>query len=184
MGQPQDTIDLGDLTLRRWVPEHDLDSLVQLIDESIDHLRPWMPWTAEHSREATAAYLAHAEESWRAGTGFHYALVAGGRLVGNCSVFIRDPEGGYDPAGREIGYWLHPAATGRGYVTRATEALAAVGLAQPGVEYVEICTDSANARSAAVPQRLGFVEHHRREVEPQTEFESGVDILWRFTPST
>ncbi|AUG75273.1 acetyltransferase [Kitasatospora sp. MMS16-BH015] len=177
---PPDLVDLGDLTLRRWVPERDLDSLIELIDGSLEHLRPWMPWVEQHSREATIAYLDRAETGWREGTAFNYAVVAGGRLIGNSSFFRRAPED--DPAGLEVGYWLHPAATGHGYMTRAARALTELALARPGVRYTTIVTDEANTRSGAVARRLGYVVHERNPVEPTTSGEIGIDLVWRYTP--
>ncbi|WP_441247733.1 GNAT family N-acetyltransferase [Kitasatospora sp. McL0602] len=179
MERPLHVIDLGDLTLRRWEPEQDLDELVRVIDESVEHLRPFMPWAAEHSREATAEYLAGTVTGWASGEAHNYAIVSGGRVVGNSSFFRRDPAD--DPARREIGYWLHPAATGRGLATRAAEGLVREAFALPGVTYVEIVHDEANTASGAVPRRLGFTEHRRRACEPAAPGESGTDVIWRLT---
>ncbi|HEY2672903.1 MAG TPA: GrpB family protein [Rugosimonospora sp.] len=52
---------------------------------------------------------------------------------------------------------LHPHHTGRGIATRAAAALTAVAF-RIGAERVEILTDVANMRGAAIPRRLGFVE--------------------------
>ncbi|WP_019229166.1 GNAT family N-acetyltransferase, partial [Sedimentibacter sp. B4] len=60
------------------------------------------------------------------------------------------------PDGLEIGYWLDAAHTGVGLATEAVGGLTAVALALPEVERVEIHTDEGNARSAAVPRRLGY----------------------------
>lgn len=175
MEQQTHTIRLGDLTLRRWRPEEDLDELVEVIDESLEHLRPWMPWVAEHSRRATAEHLARCERSWLDGEACNYAITTGGRIVGTCAFFRRS-----EPQGREIGYWLHPAATGRGFVTRAAGALVEQAFTVPEVAYVEIVHDIANLASGAVPRRLGFTEHRRRPAEQAlTPGEAGTDVIWR-----
>ncbi|GAA2146576.1 GNAT family N-acetyltransferase [Kitasatospora kazusensis] len=178
MEQPPDTIALEDLTLRRWVPGQDLDEFFQVIEESLDHLRPWMPWVAHHSRQSTAEYLERAEANWLAGEAYSYALVSDGRVVGNCAFFLRDADA--DPAGREIGYWLHPAATGRGFVVRAAAALVEQAFALPGIGHLEIVHDAANLASAAVPRRLGFTERLRRPAQQELACgESGTDVIWR-----
>ncbi len=42
---PDKVIELGAVTLRRY-RDDDLDDLVRAVDESEDHLRPWLPWVA------------------------------------------------------------------------------------------------------------------------------------------
>jgi RimJ/RimL family protein N-acetyltransferase len=79
------------------------------------------------------------------------AITCRGAVVGNCSMF-----GDADSSGREIGYWLHPAATGRGLATLAATVLTVQAFTLPDVAYVEIIHDVANAASGAVAQRAGF----------------------------
>jgi hypothetical protein len=45
--------------LRRY-RDDDLDDLVRAVTESEDHLRPWLPWAAGHSRASEAEFLAQA----------------------------------------------------------------------------------------------------------------------------
>ncbi|MFJ6349457.1 GNAT family N-acetyltransferase [Streptomyces sp. NPDC092046] len=144
-----------DLVLRPFDPGADLDTWVRVIDESLEHLRPWMPWAAEHSRDRTAGFLAGRAELWEAGEEFSYAVAVDGRLVGTCGLFRHEdtPEGAY-----EIGYWLHPAATGRGIATRAAAAMVQEGFRLPGVDELLILHDAANHSSGAVAARLGFTE--------------------------
>jgi hypothetical protein len=48
---------------------------------------------------------------------------------------------------------------------------------------VEIVTDVANTRSAAIPKRLGFTVVDRRPPqEPITSGEDGLDVVWRLAP--
>ncbi|RKT20056.1 RimJ/RimL family protein N-acetyltransferase [Streptomyces sp. 1114.5] len=175
---PQSVIVLDGLTLRRFAGEADLPELFAVIDESLEHLRPWMPWVAEHSRATTAEYLATRSEQWENGRDHAYAIVLDGAIVGACGLYRR--EGSPDDV-REIGYWLRPSATGRGLVTRATAALVDQAFRLPGVEFVEIVHDAANHASGAVPARLGFTEHLRRPREVAAPAESGEELVWRLT---
>ncbi|GGV44057.1 N-acetyltransferase [Kitasatospora herbaricolor] len=178
MNLPQPVIELDELTLRRFDGEADLPELFQVIEESLEHLRPWMPWIAEHSRASTAEFLARRAERWASGQDYTYAIVLDGAIVGACGLFRRDdtPE-----TGREIGYWLHPAATGRGAATRATRALVEQAFRLPGVDYVEVVHDTGNHASGAVPARLGFTEHLRRPAERLAPADTGEDRIWRIT---
>lgn len=179
MNLPEPVIDLdGGLTLRAFRGQADFPELFRVIEESLEHLRPFMPWVAGHSPEHTAAFLARREDQWENHANHVYAIVQDGAIVGACSLYRR--EGAPDES-REIGYWLHPAATGRGIATRAARALVDQAFRLPGVEYVEVCHDPANLASGAVPARLGFTEHRRRPAERLAPAETGVDLVWRLT---
>jgi RimJ/RimL family protein N-acetyltransferase len=57
----------------------------------------------------------------------------------------------------EIGYWLRTGCGGAGLVTEATALVAAFAFEALHAQRVRIRCDVANARSAAVARRLGFV---------------------------
>ncbi|GAA4832084.1 GNAT family N-acetyltransferase [Kitasatospora terrestris] len=177
MDLPQPVIDLDDLTLRRF-DEADLPEFTRVVDESLEHLRPWMGWVPEHTPERTAQFLAGRAERWESGQAYSYAIVLDGAIVGAIELFRAEGE---PECAREIGYWLHPAATGRGLVTRAARAVVGQAFRLPGVEWVEIVHDPANLASGAVPARLGFTEHLRRPSERRAPAESGEDQVWRLT---
>jgi RimJ/RimL family protein N-acetyltransferase len=167
----------GEVTLRRW-RESDATALHQVVQESLEHLRPWMAWVADgYSMTDATNFLAATEDEWARGIGFNYAIFASGRLAGAASLMAR-----IGPGGLEIGYWLHPAHVGRGVATM-TASLLVTEAFRAGADRVEIVTDVANFRSAAIPKRLGFTEVTRRPPqEPVTPGEDGLDIVWRLTP--
>ncbi|MFD8209796.1 GNAT family N-acetyltransferase [Streptomyces sp. NPDC059695] len=174
---PDARIDLADgLTLRAYEGEADLPEYVRVVDESVEHLRPWMPWVAEHGPETAAAYLTGRAELWARGEQYSYAIVLDGAMVGSCGLHRLDdtPDGTI-----EIGYWLHPSATGRGLATRAARALVEQAFRLPGVTAVEIVHDVAHHASAAVPSRLGFDGGLRRAHAPTAPAETGEDRVWR-----
>ncbi|MBB2913007.1 RimJ/RimL family protein N-acetyltransferase [Streptosporangium becharense] len=174
--RPRPVIDLGEVVLRRWRPE-DFETLFRLIEESLDHLRMWLPWAAGHSSQTTADTLARHELRWEQGEAYNYAIVHRGTVVGSCSLF-----GGAEPGGWEVGYWLHPAATGHGLATVAVTALTEQAFALPQVAYVEIVHDAANAASGAVARRAGFHEVGRRTPQPPpAPGDDGVDVVWRLS---
>ncbi|MEV7566238.1 GNAT family N-acetyltransferase [Streptomyces tanashiensis] len=177
--RPEPRIELdGGLTLRAFEGEADLPEFFRVVDESVEHLRPWMPWVAEHSRESTADFLAGRAELWESGDAYSYAIVLDGAVVGSCGLHRLDdtPDGTV-----EIGYWLHPAVTGRGLATRAARALVEQAFLLPGVTGVEIVHDAGNHASAAVPSRLGFTDRLRRPHEATAPGETGEERVWRLT---
>jgi RimJ/RimL family protein N-acetyltransferase len=57
----------------------------------------------------------------------------------------------------EIGYWVRTKYARQGYITEAVAAITELAFRVLRAERVFIRMDSRNTRSAAVPQRLGFV---------------------------
>ena len=167
----------GEVTLRR-VRETDADALYHAVLESLEHLRPWMAWVANgYTRADATEFVTGCQDDWATGSAYNYAIFVQGRFAGVASLMDRIGRGGL-----EIGYWLHPSYVGRGAATR-TASLLATEAFRTGANRVEIVTDVANVRSAAIPRRLGFVEVARRSPqEPVTSGEEGLDIIWRLVP--
>ncbi|MFG2909089.1 GNAT family N-acetyltransferase [Kitasatospora sp. NPDC048286] len=175
MVRPRDVIDCGAFALRRWQGQRDFTAAFTLIEESLDHLRPWESWVAGHDEEHTRALLARCDTWWVSGEVYTYAIAEDGTPVGMCQTVRAD-----EPGVRRVGYWLHPAATGRGLATRAVAALAEEMFTLPDVAYLEVVHDRANTASAAVPRRLGFTELRQEPAAlPVAPAGSGTAVVWR-----
>jgi RimJ/RimL family protein N-acetyltransferase len=160
ISRPPETIASAGLVLTRLAAS-DVPALVVAVNESLDHLRPWMAWAAEPATaETMAAFVADAEESWRLGIGFHYAVRRPGspELVAGAGLRVRQGHGVL-----EIGYWVHVEHLRQGIATALAASLTGAALELPTADRVEIRCDAGNTRSAAVPEKLGFrfegVEH-------------------------
>ena len=177
MESPPERLTTGPVELRRW-RSADADLCLRLVTESLDHLRPWMPWaTSDYDLAAAQSYLQRCEDDWAAGIAFQYLIVAG-EAAGSAGLMAR-----IDPGGLEIGYWVHPAHTGRGVATAATAALTEAALALPGIDHVEIYHDRLNIASERVPAKLGYTHVDTR---PEARFDrapadSGITKVWRIT---
>jgi RimJ/RimL family protein N-acetyltransferase len=90
----------------------------------------------------------------KVGDGLNLAAVTadGGELVGDMSLMWRSEEHRMG----EVGYLLHPAATGRGYATEAARALLRIGFEELGWHRIIGRIDARNAASARVLERLGM----------------------------
>ena len=97
-----------ELILRPWT-EADAPALTQAIAESVEHLRPWMPWAAAEpiDLERRRAWI----RETAAGPDRVYGLWLDGRIVGGGGLHRRIRH-----AGLEIGYWVHAAFLRRGIV--------------------------------------------------------------------
>jgi RimJ/RimL family protein N-acetyltransferase len=174
-------IELTDAVLRPFRVA-DADSLARSVRESLEHLKPWMPWADNGSGdvEFQRRRLHTVADQWKRGEEYQYGLFDAdeSRVLGSFGLMTRRGRGTL-----EIGYWVHVDATGRGHATRAAAALTDVALAERGVQKVLIYTDEANVRSAAIPQRLGFDLLRIEEVVKSAPCETGRMQVWlRTTP--
>ncbi|HTZ92822.1 MAG TPA: GNAT family N-acetyltransferase [Streptosporangiaceae bacterium] len=163
--------------LRRWRAT-DAELVCRLVSESLEHLRPWMPWaTSDYGLAEADGYVRRCETDWAAGAAFNYLILAGGQAAGSAGLMARIGDGGL-----EIGYWVHPAFTGRGVATSAAAALTDAALAMSDVDHVEIHHDALNLASERVPAKLGFTRvgttTARFDLAPG---DSGTTVIWRIT---
>ncbi len=171
--RPDEVIENGDVTLRRY-REDDVGALLSAVTESLNHLRPWMPWAANYSRESAEEFVASSNQSWDDGTVYNYAITTGGALAGGVGLMAR-----IGPGGLEIGYWVHQAYTRRGLATAAAAALVEQAFRLPGVERVEIVHDELNVASGGVPRKLGFTQVGRHAIDPPPAAGTGIGVVWR-----
>jgi ribosomal-protein-serine acetyltransferase len=177
--QPPEVMDAEMVTLRAWRPD-DVDAMARAVAESVEHLRPWMPWVAAEPmpRDDRAALITELRRQRDAGETFVYGMfaVATGEPVGGTGLHAR-----IGPGGLEIGYWVHPAWTGRGIATATTRVLTTLAFELAGIERVEVHHDKANVASPRIPEKLGYtlVAQVPRSVEAPGEV--GIECQWRMT---
>lgn len=166
----------GPVVLRPWEVD-DLDGMTRAVGESVEHLRPWMPWAAAEplSTSYRRALIETFEHQRQAGEGFVYGMFHDDEPVGGTGLHPRIAEG------LEIGYWVHPGWTGRGFATAASQALTDAAFAEAGVRCVEIHHDKANTISGRVPATLGFELVAEVADEPKAPGEIGIECQWRVT---
>lgn len=142
----------GGLALRLHETRHAAE-LYDLVDRNREHLAPWFPWVeTTRGLEDSRAFIERGLRRFAAGNGFEAGLVEDGQLVGCLGLhYVARPEDA-----TEVGYWLARDAQGRGLMRRAIAGLLHHLFEDLGLNRVEIRCDPANARSRAVPERLGF----------------------------
>ena len=128
----------------------------EAVHESIEELKPWMPWAQrlpsieESEIEIRKSRLKFLERSDLRLLFFHKES---GRLIG-CSGLHRIH---WQARRFEIGYWVRTSESGRGYVTEAAAGITQFAAEELHAQRVEIRCDAKNARSRAVAERLGFI---------------------------
>jgi ribosomal-protein-serine acetyltransferase len=152
----------GGATLRLF-EEADADELFALTDRNRAHLEPWMPWIpATRSPEDTLAFIRLTRRQVADNDGLQVAILRDGTIAGVAGYHRVD----WANRATSIGYWLSADAQGRGTMTEAVRALVDHAFVEWGLERVEIQAAVDNARSRAIPERLGFREEGvRRHAE-------------------
>jgi len=132
-------------------------------------------YAALMSRAAENAEPPRIFEPWRASPTLSWGIVEArsGEILGGCGLHHRAGPGVLD-----IGYWLRPEATGRGYVTATAGVLTSVAFDTMGAQLVRITCAEDNIRSAAVPRRLGFTLEETLLRAPEAPGESGRLMIW------
>ena len=177
---PPTRIKLGDDLVIRLCRVSDAGPVSRAVRESLEHLKPWMPWANEEStREAFQRQrLRGARHKAAIGDEWQYALFPKGEasVYGAFGLMARKW-----PATIEIGYWVHVDQIGRGFAKRASRALTNAALALDGITTVCIRCDEANVRSAAVPRALGFTLARTETRTPEAPAETGQLMTWERT---
>ena len=149
-----DSFETERLTIRSPMPG-DGAELQAAVAESIDDLRPWMPWAdrvptvegyEEQARRGYARFLTR-EDLW-----LLLFLKGTHTLVGGSGLHRMD----WDVPRFEIGYWVRRRFAGQGYITEAVRGVTCFAFETLGAHRVEIRCDARNEHSRRVAERTGF----------------------------
>jgi len=130
--------------------------LKKSIDESIDHLLPWLPW-AKNEPETIQTKIERLRKyrgEFDLGIDFTFGIFLKDEkaLIGSTGLHTRVGENA-----REIGYWIHANYTKKGYATETVKALTKVGFEIENLDRIETRCDPENVISQCIPQKLGYI---------------------------
>lgn len=140
--------------------QSDAQALFEAVNESREHIRPWLPFANAHQTiEESRDWIIHQQAKILLREDMNFSLwdKGGEHFVGGIGLHPHN----WDIRYFEIGYWLRVSATGQGYTTAAVKLLTEYLFTQLQANRIEIRCDAQNTRSAAVAQRLGFVQEGR-----------------------
>jgi RimJ/RimL family protein N-acetyltransferase len=139
----------GVVTLRPW-RSTDAQAVFEACQDP--DIARFIPIPQPYTFEDGTWFVTHAAEDSIAGPSAHYAIVdpSTDELLGSISR--------HGPNGHRamVGYWLTPAARGRGVATRAVRLIVDWTFEATDVIRLELYTDVANERSGRVAIRAGF----------------------------
>lgn len=134
----------------------DAPALWEAVDESRDHLSPWLPWVNSYtSVDDTRITIARMQAHWLLREDLPLGVfdLANGALLGGSGLHRIN----WTIRTFEIGYWLRRSAEGHGYMAEAVQLLTRMAFDTLAANRVEIRMDARNARSEQIPKRLGFI---------------------------
>ena len=143
------------LVIRCYNPKDAL-YLQKAVQESVEHLRPWMPWVKDEPEELKVKIerLRLFRADFDLSKNYIYGVFDPNEteLVGGTSLHPRVGSNAF-----EIGYWTHVNHVNKGYATEISAALTKVAFEIEHVNRVEIHCDPKNIISATIPKKLGYV---------------------------
>lgn len=165
------------VVLRRWLPS-DAVALATAVTESLEHLRPWMPWIAQEpmSVEQRIRLMGDWDRDWAAGGDTVMGAFVDDRVVGGAGLHRR-----IGPDGLEVGYWIHTRFTRRGLATLVSALLTDAAFELPEIQRVQIHHDKANVASGGVPRKLGFAKLKEIRDGIEAPGEVGISCHWEIT---
>jgi RimJ/RimL family protein N-acetyltransferase len=151
---PPEVLNGRRVMLRRY-GEHDAAAVFGAVQESINHLRAWLPWYDAHSTITDSlAFINQTQTEWEKLQAFHIGMfTASGDYLGGCGLQVVDR---YVPS-FALGYWIRQTKERQGYVREAAELMTQCAFGQLGAERVVIYCDARNRRSAAVAEHCGYI---------------------------
>jgi len=146
----------GPRVLLRPYRAEDAEQVFAAIDESRDHLRPWVTWVDNNRTvDDVRDYCIRSQASWLLRTELALGIFDGasGRYLGGTG--LHDPD--WELRAFEIGYWLRVTAVGRGYATESTRLLADFAVSSLQARRIMLRCDPRNDASRGVAERAGFI---------------------------
>lgn len=162
---------LNDRHSLRQLALSDAEEMFAVVDANREHLRHWLPWldrtrSVGDSRQFITDVMQQAEANHNIQT----AILLDGRLVGVASYHRID----WQNRSTSLGYWLAAAHEGHGLVTASCQVLVDHAFAALNLHRLTITCATGNARSRAIPPRLGFT-HEGRQRDAEWLYDHFVD---------
>ncbi len=165
------------LVIRCYNPK-DAPLLQKSVQESVEHLRPWLPWVKTEPEELKVKIerLRMFRAKFDLSEEYFYGVFdpRETELVGGTGLHP-----GVGSNAFEIGYWINVNQVKKGYATEMSAALTKVAFEIENIDRVEIHCDPGNIKSTAIPKKLGYMYEATLRGRCQTiEGEPSDSMIW------
>lgn len=139
----------------KLINQKDADEIFALIDSNRAYFREWLGWLDGTKEVAdTYKFISLNLHKYADGAGIDTAIVYEGEIVGKVTIHQIDTS----TKTAHIGYMLGEQFTGKGIMTKAVQAMMRIAFEELGMNKIEIQAAVGNAKSRAIPERLGFTK--------------------------
>jgi ribosomal-protein-serine acetyltransferase len=142
----------------------DAEFVYALVDRNRAYLREWLPWVdrTQSPRDIHAFITTIAIPQYKANNGPNCGIWVGREFAGSIGCHAID----WANRNCSLGYWVEATHQGKGIITKCCASMLDYLFDELGLHRVVIQCATGNARSCAIPQRLGFTrEGVKREAE-------------------
>jgi len=141
-----------DLEVRLTIPQF-AEEIFSLIDSNRAFLKQWLPWLDTVQRvEDTGAFSSLQLERFGRQESLNVTIFYQGQVAGIAGFNNLD----HNKSIAYIGYWLAEPFNGKGIMIRVVEDLIVIARDIYNLKTVDIRCATGNAKSRAIPERLGF----------------------------
>jgi ribosomal-protein-serine acetyltransferase len=131
----------------------DAEPVFASVERDRAYLREWLPWVDfTTSPDDLRRFIMRVREQFSAGRGPQCGIWIDGAFSGSIGCHPID----WPNRNCSVGYWIEERYRGKGIVTRCCESFLDYLFDDLGLHRVTIHCGVANARSCAIPERLGF----------------------------
>jgi ribosomal-protein-serine acetyltransferase len=125
------------------------------IEKNRGYLSEWFPWVEKtKSVDDTKNFINFELQRFAHNNGFSAGIFYKNKYIGNISIH----DVNWNSKMTSIGYWLSSDYQGLGIMTTSCKEILNHGFENMGLNKIEIRARTDNARSIAIPVRLGFKE--------------------------
>lgn len=131
----------------------DAQDIYAVVDKDRTHLREWLPWVdGATSYKNTEENIQKRISDFEKGEAASFLIYFENRWIGSVGFITLSAQ----HKNGEIGYWLSSEFEGRGLMTECVKACIRYGFEELDLHRIVIRCDGENAKSAAIPKKLGF----------------------------
>lgn len=147
------TFEIDDGVFLRPFSETDAPAVLDGVLRNYEHLRTFMEWIKpDYSITDAQEFVDRCTNGFSEGSSENFGIFRDETFIGTVGLIYFD----WNARVTEIGYWIDAQEEGKGLMTRACTRLIEHALHDLDINRIQIRCASENARSAAIPVRLGF----------------------------
>lgn len=137
----------------RFIKPEEAEALYKLVDKNRVYLRGWLNWVDDQTGpEVSKVNVLKRVQKAKEGTELELGVYLDSTLIGSMGF---NKLSKHNKSG-EIGYWISEEFQGKGIMTDCVKTLLTYGFQELKLHRIEIGCSEKNARSRAIPERLGF----------------------------